>query len=868
MHKSKSIVHILTLVLFLLAFFPAKLGVSPAHAAGLTQPGVSVAQYLSANGTLRLGTGYNGNLSVAGFGVSLDPKLGPVFKPAQSGGTWTALGTSPLSANVQSIAVIGTDVYVGGDFIDAGGDANGDKIAMWDGSSWHSLEGGAENTVYAMAVSGTDLYVGGGFKYVMDAGQVAIPNTGYVAKWNSLTSSWSALGTGRQEFVNAVTVNGTDTYFGGYFDFGSPTPDTIYYLARWSGSAWSTVVNQPPVTPPMNTLQLNDIVYALAVSGTDLYVGGDFTSAGGIAGADRIARWDGLAWHSLGAGSGLNNSVYAIALTPTDIYAGGIFINAGSDPHASYIARWDGSAWHALGSSTLNVGIHDHIPHQVGDPSLVYGVAAITAAGTDIYVGGDFTDAGGLSTADYIAKWDGSAWSAISGGLNGRTTAITIHQQDVFVGGYFTDADGAVPGDADWIASIEPDLIPPTFDSLVHTDTLISTGPAVHYLLTFSEPVSGVDASDFTLSAPGLTGAAITNISGSGSTRIITVGTGGGNSTSPIILTLNNNGSIIDNLSNVLDMGSSYTTPPADQYTIDNPPCLCSNIRMDPSPTSATTLHFSVSFTEPVTGVTIADFHLTTAGIAGASITGISGGPTTYTVTVNAGIGNGTIRLDAPLGGTITDSTAHAVSNLPYSSGQVYTISRSYTATLNSLGGQDGWILETKELSSLGGSLSAKATTLKLGDDSLRRQYRSILAFSTGPALPDNAIITSVNLRFRRNLVTGGGNPISLLKGLLADIKTGIFGSRSTLEAADFQARTTKTLGPFFPVALSSWYTVDLSAASTSINKLTTAGGLTQVRLRFKLDDNNNPIANTLIIYSGNAPVANRPQLVITYYIP
>jgi hypothetical protein len=52
------------------------------------------------------------------------------------------------------------------------------------------------------------------------------------------------------------------------------------------------------------------------------------------------------------------------------------------------------------------------------------------------------------------------------------------------------------------------------------------------------------------------------------------------------------------------------------------------------------------------------------------------------------------------------------------------------------------------------------------------------------------------------------------------------------------------------------------------VNKSTARSGLTQIRLRFKLDDNNNRIANYLSVYSGNAPSSSRPQLVVTYYVP
>ena len=61
-----------------------------------------------------------------------------------------------------------------------------------------------------------------------------------------------------------------------------------------------------------------------------------------------------------------------------------------------------------------------------------------------LYVGGSFTDAGGKPNADYLAKWNGTAWSAVNGSatLNGRVDAIAYHAGIVYVGGEFTDVGG------------------------------------------------------------------------------------------------------------------------------------------------------------------------------------------------------------------------------------------------------------------------------------------------------------------------------------------------------------------------------------------------------------------------------------------
>jgi hypothetical protein len=109
-------------------------------------------------------------------------------------------------------------------------------------------------------------------------------------------------------------------------------------------------------------------------------------------------------------------------------------------------------------------------------------------------------------------------------------------------------------------------------------------------------------------------------------------------------------------------------------YEYDNTlPTVVSITRADPNPTSAASVNFIVTFTEAVTGVGVADFALTlTGGISGASVTGVSGSGAVYTVTVNTGTGNGTLRLDIPNTATITDLAGNALSGLPFTGGETY----------------------------------------------------------------------------------------------------------------------------------------------------------------------------------------------------
>ena len=152
------------------------------------------------------------------------------------------------------------------------------------------------------------------------------------------------------------------------------------------------------------------------------------------------------------------------------------------------------------------------------------------------------------------------------------------------------------------------------------------TPASVSFLVIFSERVTGVTADDFSLEASsGLSGAAITGVSGSGNQYLVTVDTGTGDGT--LRLNVIDDDSILDSGLNPLGgagAGNGDFTN-GRLYRIDkNNPTVTGIVRADPNPTGAENVHFTVTFSEGVWPVDASDFVLTTAGdISGAAITRI-----------------------------------------------------------------------------------------------------------------------------------------------------------------------------------------------------------------------------------------------------
>ena len=272
-------------------------------------------------------------------------------------------------------------------------------------------------------------------------------------------ANWVSMGglPGANGAVSSAVVDSSgNLYIGGVFTFVGNTFATN--VAEWNGSSWSALGS--------GLRGYGGQVNALAVSGSTLYAGGYFPTAGNDTNANGIAQWNGSSWSALG--SGMNGQVTALAVSGSTLYAGGQFTSAGGIASTN-IAQWNGNSWSALGSGISGVGYDGIGPF----------VSALTVSGSTLYVGGNFTTAGG-SAANYIAQWNGSSWSALGSGLNGvgdgggpNVSALAVSGSTLFVGGDFTTAGTNVSAYAA-MASLP---VPPTLSIIADGANVVVTWP-------------------------------------------------------------------------------------------------------------------------------------------------------------------------------------------------------------------------------------------------------------------------------------------------------------------------------------------------------------------------------------------------------
>ena len=332
------------------------------------------------------------------------------------GNGYTFAGPAEINfdAVIKTICVIGTDIFIGGQFTIQGTPAIS-NLAIWNGTQWSAVGSGVNGSVLALTTDGSNLYAGGLFT------QAGGTDVGYIAKWDG--SNWQALSeqggltNGVNGPVRAIAPANDGIYVGGDFTVAGGT--NAYFAAKYtSGGSWEDVGIQWTVGS----------ISSIGVAVDHVYLGGGINTTNGWPG-NGIIRSDGSGgWEAMGNGSSI--AVKKIIVSASgDVYAMGDF-SQDAGPAANQIAKWNGSSWSALGDQPFDQAGYDFALQEPGKL---------------------FTARFGFQNQQYlygngIYEWDGSAWHGLGLGLGDYwTTTYTVntlawYNSQLIAGGNFLTA--------------------------------------------------------------------------------------------------------------------------------------------------------------------------------------------------------------------------------------------------------------------------------------------------------------------------------------------------------------------------------------------------------------------------------------------
>ena len=340
-------------------------------------------------------------------------------------GKWNDLGltANPAAGGAVLVIVVGPDrkIYCGGSFTNMDGAVGRNNIARYVPSTdtWETVGAGAAvNGLIQDMMFGPDddtLYIVGAFTNVGDA------NGDYFAKYNISTNAWTSVSGGGTANGYAIDIGLDGTiYIGGNFVNwnGIANADGI---VSWNGAAYAAMGTG--MTGGSGLVQ----TIKVAADG-QVYAGGNFTTAGGVAAAN-IAVWDGTSWSALSTGTaGITPTVWDIEQDSDRlIYISGNFTTAGGIT-VNRIASWNGFVFSSLGDGGSNNSIN----------TMRFAPDGL------LWVVGTQPTVGALVDSKYIAKWNGINWlytdidfGTITGGDGLDISAadpVIMNNYDVYIG--------------------------------------------------------------------------------------------------------------------------------------------------------------------------------------------------------------------------------------------------------------------------------------------------------------------------------------------------------------------------------------------------------------------------------------------------
>lgn len=332
----------------------------------------------------------------------------PVWSPefGVTGSGLSRTGNDMIVFDPDGTGPLPSELYIAGDFQNAGGVPGTAGIAKWNGQAWSSVGGGmagssvSTNRLCTLDADGP----GPGLPVLVAVGwfTAAGGTSAYrVAAWNG--ASWSAFGSGAPTDLFSISgicehdPDGEGPGLPQLVMIGEPQtwPGGIDAYA-WNGSTWAPL-------PDAGELA----VHCVASFDPDGAGGSPPSLVVGLKGNPGILRLHSGAWEPLGGGLSVRSGVYrcdSMCVVDEDgpgpqnprLWVGGFFTHAGT-VYSPGLARWDGQQWLA-GPSGVG-GFIDSV-HDIATVDYTNGVGA-----PDVY----------LTTLGRVNRWNPrfQAWSVV-----------------------------------------------------------------------------------------------------------------------------------------------------------------------------------------------------------------------------------------------------------------------------------------------------------------------------------------------------------------------------------------------------------------------------------------------------------------------
>ena len=387
-------------------------------------PGAPVGSrpFPTVNGTVLAVVEGDGVVYLGGSFTTVNPRTtAAIFTAKNSAQTGTLLSTHPDLEGGVVDSVVGDG---------AGGFYVGGTFTTVDGTNRprlvHVLSSGAVDTTFTPATSTTGTISAlalDAARNTLWVGRTAAPFLAVVSATTGAEAGLTLTAPGDE--VHDILVSGTDVFIAGQFENygGNGNRDKLARLSAVNGSVNGATYNGITTGSDVE-------VSCIARQGDTIYVGGDFQSPRNRAAAFPVNGGNRTNWNP-----NLNGQVFAIATTSSDVYLGGNFTTLanGNEPRQRVAAT-------ALAGGTVRAWS----PNPNGSV-----VNSLVVDGGDVYVVGDFTTIAG-QTRNQVAVVDGNVGSGtptVRGYAPftsaGTTRQIALSGSTVAIGGDEQSFEGA-----------------------------------------------------------------------------------------------------------------------------------------------------------------------------------------------------------------------------------------------------------------------------------------------------------------------------------------------------------------------------------------------------------------------------------------